>query len=617
MMLSKRNLVMMLTMFGVVLVLFLSSVVLKEYFNDYDINHWALEERLPRAAEDGDSPQQVVYVGAQTAGFYQPIQQWAQYRKMAFHEAQNVPAGIQLADTFDREAVFLLLDGSALEEDTQHAAEALTDYVRQGGTVIFCSLPAYQTIQDCDSLRRLLGIQKLRAESVELLEYWLYSGFLLGGEVCYAFDELQPPERLDMQRVIPWYDISAGTKSYMVGYITSREKDELGLSREDMPAVIWRSSTGKGCVFAVNGEFLKDQTALGLLDAMVYESRPYALYAVVNAQNLSVTGFPDLTSENEELLSRVYVLNSQQFCRDILWPSLVAAAEGGDWKLSAFLSIKQSGNTSQEPNMASLIEYLKYYNEQSAEAGICLGRKSDPDVRLTLAEDRETLETQGVGYAFTSGYLRAENAAQLPQLITPEGYLDLFSDLRTVVTEPSAEQPVLSWLTDQITGQRITMDGYRYTYQDDLRLKSLQTALGYSNVQADIYRVLWLEDSGDTWEQVSEKLAASITTYWKPFAVFDKTTITESDRRTRIFLNEKVSSHSSLTGDGRQISVQVDNFSGEAWLMLRTHGEVVASMDGGTWQRIEQDAYLLHLTSPAAEISLLPRQSGYYYAGNG
>lgn len=616
MMLSKRNLVMMLTMFGVVLVLFLSSVVLKEYFNDYDVNHWAQEERLPREAGDGDAQQHVVYVGAQTTGFYQPTWQWARYRKMAFHETQDVPAGIQLAEAFANEDVFLLLDGSALEENTQQAAESLTDYVRQGGTAIFCSLPAYQTIQDCDTLRRLLGIQKLRGQSVELLEYWLYSGFLLGGEVCYAFDELQPPERLDMQRVIPWYDISAGTKSYMVGYITSREKDEMGLTREDMPAVIWRSSTGRGCVFAVNGDFMNGQTALGLLDAMVCESRAYALYAVVNAQNLSVTGFPDLTSENEELLARVYARNCQQLCRDILWPSLVAAAGGGDWKLSAFLSVKQSGDSPQEPDMDSLIEYLKYDNEQSAEAGICLGRKSDADIHRSMVEDRERLEALGVGYAFTGGYLRSENEAQLPQLMTQEGYLDVFSDLRTVVTERSEEQPVVSWLTDQITGQRITMDGYRYTYQDDLRLKSLQTALGYSNVQADIYRVLWLENSSDAWEQVAEKLAASITTHWKPFAVFDKTTITESDRRTRIFLNEKVSSQSRLTGDGRQISVQVTNFAGEAWLMLRTHGEKIASMEGGTWEQIEQDAYLLHLTSPASEISLQPRQSGYYYEGS-
>ena len=40
-MLSRRNLAMMLTMCGIILVLFLSTVVLKEYFNDYDVNHAA------------------------------------------------------------------------------------------------------------------------------------------------------------------------------------------------------------------------------------------------------------------------------------------------------------------------------------------------------------------------------------------------------------------------------------------------------------------------------------------------------------------------------------------------------------------------------------------------
>ena len=45
-MLSRRNLVMMLTMFGVVLVLFLSTAVLREYFNDYDVNHAAQAERI-------------------------------------------------------------------------------------------------------------------------------------------------------------------------------------------------------------------------------------------------------------------------------------------------------------------------------------------------------------------------------------------------------------------------------------------------------------------------------------------------------------------------------------------------------------------------------------------
>lgn len=622
-MLSRRNLAMMLTMFGIVLVLFLSTVVLKEYFNDYDVNHAAEEERISREeSEDAtenrnpaDAEQHVIYVGAQEAGFYEPIQEWAGYRKMSYEEASDVQTGIQLCGAYEKGDTYLLLNGDVLERNTEQTAEDLLNYVQDGGIVIFCSLPSYQTIESCDDLRYLLGIQTLRAESVQLLEIWLYEGFLLGGEVCYAFDEAQDPERIDMAQEIPWYDISSRTKSYMVGFISEAEQEALGLHNEDMPAIIWRSNAGSGSVFAVNGDYMEGEAALGILDAMVYETRDYALYAVVNAQNLSIAGFPDLTPENETQFAEVYGFNSQQFCRDILWPSLVAAANKGDWKITAYFSAKQSNASAAEPDMDALIDYLKYFNEESAEAGIALGRKEDTDIRLSLTDEKEKLDSLNLTYAFTGAYLRLENGNQLSQLLLPDGYMDIFSDIRTVVREYDPEQEIFSWLTDQITTQSATTDGFQHTYKDNFRLKSLQTALGYSNVQADIYRVIWLEDSKDAWERVSEKFASNIDTYWKPFAAFEKTTITESDRRVRIFLNEKVTSAASDSAEGKEITIQVENFHDDAWLMLRTHGEELKSMEGGTWDRIEEDAYLLHLTSDTATVIVQSDQGTYYYEG--
>ena len=612
-MLSRRNLVMMLTMFGVVLVLFLSTAVLREYFNDYDVNHAAQEERIPPAAgASAADGQQVVYAGAQDTGLYEPVAEWAEYRKMALHEAMDVQTGLDRAGQYDNQDVLLLLDGDALEQDTRQSAEALTAYVQDGGTVIFCSLPSYETIQSCEALRLLLGIQQLRSPSVEVLEYWLYQGFLLGGDVCYPYDALQPPKDLDIENVLPWYDISAGTKTYMVGYLPAQEQQAMGLNREDLPAVVWRNSLGDGCVFAVNGDFMRGESALGFLDAMVYESRSYALYAVVNAQNLCVTGFPDLTVENEDQMARMYVFNTRQLCRDVLWPSLVAASREGGWKLSAFVSLKQSAGSGKEPEMDDLISYLKYFNEEDAEACLALGRMDDPNLRLSVTQDRQALDAIGLNYAFSGAWLRSENADQLPGLLQPDGTMDVFPSIRTVVSEPAPGQRVLSWLTGQMTRQSVTMDGYRYTYQDDLRLRSLQTALGYSNVQADIFRVLWLENSEDSWEKVSETLASVIATYWKPFAAFDKTTISESDRRVRLFLNQRVTSQESRLPQGRQISIQVENFAGDAWLMLRTHGETLQTMEGGTWTQIEEDAYLLHLTRENAAVGLQSKLQPHY-----
>lgn len=612
-MLSRRNLVMMLTMFGVVLVLFLSTAVLREYFNDYDVNHAAQEERIPPAAgASAADGQQVVYAGAQDTGLYEPVAEWAEYRKMALHEAMDVQTGLDRAGQYDHQDVLLLLDGDALEQDTRQSAEALTAYVQDGGTVIFCSLPSYETIRSCEALRLLLGIQQLRSPSVEVLEYWLYQGFLLGGDVCYPYDELQPPQNLDLKNVLPWYDISAGTKTYMAGYLPAQEQQAMGLNREDLPAVVWRNSLGDGCVFAVNGDFMRGESALGFLDAMVYESRSYALYAVVNAQNLCVTGFPDLTIENEDQMARVYVFDTRQLCRDVLWPSLVAASKEGGWKLSAFVSLKQSADSGQEPEMDDLISYLKYFNEEDAEACLALGRMDDPALRLSVTQDRQALDAIGLNYAFSGAWLRSENAGQLPGLLQPDGTMEVFPSIRTVVSELAPGQRVLSWLTGQMTRQSVTMDGYRYTYQDDLRLRSLQTALGYSNVQADIFRVLWLENSEDSWEKVSETLASVIATYWKPFAAFDKTTISESDRRVRLFLNQRVTSQESQLPQGRQISIQVENFAGDAWLMLRTHGETLQTMEGGTWTQIEEDAYLLHLTRENAAVGLQSKLQTYY-----
>ena len=386
----------------------------------------------------------------------------------------------------------------------------------------------------------------------------------------------------------------------------------MGLNREDLPAVVWRNSLGDGCVFAVNGDFMRGESALGFLDAMVYESRSYALYAVVNAQNLCVTGFPDLTVENEDQMARMYVFNTRQLCRDVLWPSLVAASREGGWKLSAFVSLKQSAGSGKEPEMDDLISYLKYFNEEDAEACLALGRMDDPNLRLSVTQDRQALDAIGLNYAFSGAWLRSENAGQLPGLLQPDGTMEVFPSIRTVVSEPAPGQRVLSWLTGQMTRQSVTMDGYRYTYQDDLRLRSLQTALGYSNVQADIFRVLWLENSEDSWEKVSETLASVIATYWKPFAAFDKTTISESDRRVRLFLNQRVTSQESRLPQGRQISIQVENFAGDAWLMLRTHGETLQTMEGGTWTQIEEDAYLLHLTRENAAVGLQSKLQPHY-----
>ncbi|MGO5026815.1 DUF2194 domain-containing protein [Mediterraneibacter faecis] len=620
-MLSKRNFAMMMIMNLVVLVLFLFSAVLKEYFNDYDVNHAAETEWIDKTDqkmdEDGNpdtgwdalpAKQNVLYIGTADNSYYRVMKEWAGYRKKAFRVFSSFEEADEVIQMQGEKKPYLLIDGQLVEKNPKDAAEKLSEYVEQGGVVIFYRLPSYQIIEGSTELQNLLGIQHLRGESVKLNEICIYRGFLLGGETCYSFEDVKEPELVDMEQEVPWYDISARTKSYMVGFLSEEEKNSMGLNNEDMPAIIWRSNMGTGSVFAVNGDYMEGEASLGILDAMLYETEDYSLYPVVNAQNLSIAGFPDLTVENEEKLAETYGMTNQQFCRDILWPSFVAAAQKNNWKITSYLSVKQRDESKKEPNKNDLIDYLKYFNEESAEAGVSLGRMDSFDIRASVAEERDTLKSWDMDYVFAGGYIRKENKDKLSSLIDGNGQMKYFQDIRTVVGEYEKDQQILSWLTDKITLQNATTDAYRYSYKDSLWLKSLETSLGYSNIQVDIYRVLWPESKADQWEKVAEKMAANIDTYWKPFAAFDKTTISQSDSRVRNFLNGSVES----TREGDRIAIRTKDFTGDAYLLLRTHGEKLEAMTGGSWKQVEEDTYLLQLTSEEASVTLKPKTKPYY-----
>lgn len=69
---------------------------------------------------------------------------------------------------------------------------------------------------------------------------------------------------------------------------------------------------------------MEDETGLGLLTGMVYETRNYLIYPVVNAQNLVVQNFPSLAEENTDKMQEIYGNGTKDVNRDIVWPSIAA-----------------------------------------------------------------------------------------------------------------------------------------------------------------------------------------------------------------------------------------------------------------------------------------------------
>ena len=140
-------------------------------------------------------------------------------------------------------------------------------------------------------------------------------------------------------------------------------------------------------------------------------------------------------------------------------------------------------------------------------------------------------------------------------------------------------------------------------------MKSLQTALGYSNIVWDLKQIAWPKEKDERWEILFEKFASNIDTYWKKFNYFTNTTASESDRRVRAFLAADFSEKRSQD----TIHLEVQNIEGKVWFILRTHGEEIEKMTGGSFEKLEEDAYLIYAGKNKVEIQLKKTDSLYYH----
>ena len=51
-----------------------------------------------------------------------------------------------------------------------------------------------------------------------------------------------------------------------------------------------------------------------------------------------------------------------------------------------------------------------------------------------------------------------------------------------------------------------------------------------------------------------------------------------------------------------------------SWFILRTHGEEIEEIEGGSWEKIEEDAYLICVEN--AEVKMQMKTPGlHYYTG--
>lgn len=619
-MVSRRNYLTIAMMFVILLFMFQFTGVMKEQLSEYESNEYADDTTTSFQRSDAFLAEQtsadaceVIYVGEAGGAEESVVKTWCSYRKRTFFCSSS----LALLDSLQDDALqVLVVDGSKVTSEEEVAV--LRREAQMGVTVIFATLPQSSVIREYRDLRELLGIRAVIADEIPLAGMHLFSGFLLGGEEIYEVTEPGEEERQDMNPSVPWYTTGAGTKTYMVGTLSDETIEQTvdneiraqyaGMEEEAaknslLPAILWRNSVDTAKIFCVNGDYLADISAVGILDAMMGETYDYDIYPVINAQNLVIADLPAFVSENEEEMQKRYSQSAQAVYQEIVWPSLTSIASRTGAKMTCMMTPQFTYTDEEEPDGENVTYYLKRLKEEHAEAGLSADSREGIPLSEKIKQDQTFWQTYAPSYRFLSLY------ADGVKSIGEESALP--AEIRTVALGSGASGQAVGYLNENVTLQPSTSSGIRHTFLDDFKVKCMETALGYSNITPDLYSVTYPEGDDDSWEKMSKKIAANLGTYWKAYEAFDATTLTESDVRIRRFLALDYKQQRA----GNVITLSLEHREDAAWFLLRLHGEKVTEVAGGSFEEIEDGVYLILAEEDEVSVEVQTGETWQYQDG--
>ena len=139
---------------------------------------------------------------------------------------------------------------------------------------------------------------------------------------------------------------------------------------------------------------------------------------------------------------------------------------------------------------------------------------------------------------------------------------------------------------------------------EDFRMRSIETALGYTSVRMDIKPGVYPKGDENEMEEILATFNRNVRNYWKIFHSFSGTTVSECDQRIRNFLAVKFTQRR----ENNEIFLDFTSMEVPAWFVLRTDKEVVTHVENGNSQMIEKGAYLIEASDAHVTIELAPEE---------
>ena len=513
-------------------------------------------------------------------------EEWCLYTKQKYY---RFPSLDDFYENISKNCKLLIVNSYVI--DSSRDINILTRLANRGVNIILTSLPDISLFRSYPKLMELTGVRKIQADSYYTDGMTIYEGFLMGGKSTYE----------DIKKRVPYFLLESGTKIYISAAVKHQERKNI--KNEELPPILWRNYYGNGFIFCVNYDFFQDHTGLGMLSAMLSETTSYNLYPIVDAQVVICQNFPYLSNENSSRISQQYFYTSKAFCENVLWPDVVSILGATEDKFSGMIAPKFEYSDSEDVNLDALSFYFKQNERISGELGI----SGDQMESMAFHEEKIKYDTKKFKQLAPDYIFTVFSPGSMPESIY-EYYLNYYaeesilSNIRTLILPKEQEHnPILSFYNTTILALSCTNDGFSHTDKEDLYLRSIETALGYSAVSLDFSRVIYPGGKADDWTALSRDMARFLDTYWKSFReAFEQVNISEADQKARKFFALDYNAYRR----NNTISLSISDFEDNASFLLDLTDEKVVSVSGGTFIKAEKDKYVIHADSKHVSIEV-------------
>lgn len=600
-MLSKRVYFTVSSLMMLVLFMFQFSGIIRKKYNNFDENKYAVSEKndlnknnVFTVLTDEDKVVKsisgyIVYIGDINTKTGNTVYEWCNYTKRNLLVYKTVSQYHRYNEKYP-DAVLIDSDYVNIDSDID-TFSLLTDY---GINLVFCTLPSYSAISENQRFEQLCGISPHR-ESVNASGLKLYSGFLFGGEAWYTKENDPDGKFQNMKLTMPWYNTSNATKTYMSAVVESDDGSKI--DNEDQPAVIWRKSHDHAYVFCINGDYIKDISGMGILTAIMSESKDLDIYPVVDSQSVIVNNFPMFSFENDDAVEKCYLRNTSSLLENVIWPDISNLAEstGARFTFMAAPQINYSDN-----NLVSVREmdyFFRLFSEISSEAGLTTTRDDATSIDEKLTADAGIFSNYLSNYKFTSIIARKD---ELENVLSSKN--SLIDDVNTIVTDSQdyGGTKLFSYVNDNVINVECPVTSDKYTYSDDFRQRCFQTALAYTNIEFNMTGVCNPDDEKELWNEEIKSKSTALTSYMKNSKMFTKCSISQADKRIREFM----AADYSYKQNSSYVSLDITGAQETARFIVRLRTGEVENVSGAVCTKVEKGVYLITAQSKHVEMTI-------------